>query len=94
VRNFVYADEPLNSAFKSSLCRTDDVPWEPASRQRLVGHCGGVFWKSKESGLVVISPAKAQQHFDDVLVDGLQLIAHSNGQAFWLAAGTLASTAL
>jgi hypothetical protein len=37
----------------------------------LVHDVGGVEMKSKESGLVVISPGTVDQHFDDVLVDGV-----------------------
>lgn len=37
----------------------------------LVHDIGGVEMKNKESGLVVISPGSVDQHFDDVLVDGV-----------------------
>lgn len=37
----------------------------------LVHDVGGVEMKHKESGLVVISPGTVDQHFDDVLVDGV-----------------------
>jgi len=37
----------------------------------LVHDVGGVEMKNKESGLVVISPGTVDQHFDDVLVDGV-----------------------
>jgi hypothetical protein len=40
-------------------------------RNLLVHDVHGGEVKSKESGLVVISPGKVQQHFDDVLVDGV-----------------------
>ena len=40
-------------------------------RNLLVHDVNGSDVKSKESGLVVISPGKAQQHFDDVLVEGV-----------------------
>jgi hypothetical protein len=40
-------------------------------RNLLVRDVHGGEVKHKESGLVVISPGKAEQHFDDVLVDGV-----------------------
>jgi hypothetical protein len=40
-------------------------------RNLLVHDVHGGEVKSKESGLVVISPGKVQQHFDDVLVEGV-----------------------
>lgn len=37
----------------------------------LVHDVGGAVMKDKESGLIVISPGSVDQHFDDVLVDGV-----------------------
>ena len=43
--------------------------------------------KHKESGLVTISPGSANQHFDDVLVDGVRPGIQTSGLGSWWAGG-------